>query len=84
MVYRSCVRSLVVQVGTFTNKLQFYNSVRSLHRVPSIVAGSRNRGFKRSVGMMITTGAVSNSGTIVDMLTEKDDDGGFASGGWKR
>ncbi|KAK4277533.1 hypothetical protein QN277_015520 [Acacia crassicarpa] len=82
MVYSSCIRSLVVQVGSFTNKVQFYNSVRSLHKVPSITY-SWNRGFKTSIGMMVNTGAMSNAGPIVDMLPEKDDDGGFASGGCK-
>ncbi|XP_028806830.1 probable protein phosphatase 2C 76 isoform X2 [Neltuma alba] len=33
--------------------------------------------------MMVNTGVMSNPGPIVDMLAEKDDDGGFASGGWK-
>ncbi|XP_028806827.1 probable protein phosphatase 2C 76 isoform X1 [Neltuma alba] len=82
MVYSSCIRSLVVQVRSFTNKVQFYNIVRSLHKVPSITY-SWNRGFKTSIGMMVNTGVMSNPGPIVDMLAEKDDDGGFASGGWK-
>ncbi|XP_054798704.1 probable protein phosphatase 2C 76 isoform X2 [Prosopis cineraria] len=33
--------------------------------------------------MMVNTGAMSKAGPIVDMLPEKDADGGFASGGWK-
>ncbi|KAI4307133.1 hypothetical protein L6164_030352 [Bauhinia variegata] len=33
--------------------------------------------------MMVDTGAMSRAGPIVDRLPEKDDDGGFASGGWK-
>ncbi|KAF7830679.1 putative protein phosphatase 2C 76 [Senna tora] len=82
MVYSSCIRSLVVEVGTFTNKVQLHSIVRSLHKVPSITY-SWNRGFKTSIGMMVDTGAMSRAGPIVDMLPEKDDDGGFASGGWK-
>lgn len=83
MVYSSCIKSLVVQVGNITNKVQFHNIVRSLHKVPSITY-SWNRGFKTSIGMMVDTGAMSRAGPIGDMLPEKDDGGGFASGGWKR
>lgn len=36
--------------------------------------------------MMVETGASANAkgGPVVDVLPEKDDDGGYASGGWKR
>ncbi|GFY84095.1 protein phosphatase 2C family protein [Actinidia rufa] len=33
--------------------------------------------------MMVDTGATANRGPIFDILPEKDDDGGYASGGWK-
>ncbi|XP_059667203.1 probable protein phosphatase 2C 76 isoform X2 [Cornus florida] len=33
--------------------------------------------------MMVDTGATANQGPTIDVLPEKDDDGGYASGGWK-
>lgn len=33
--------------------------------------------------MMVDTGSMSRAGPLVDMMPEKDDDGRFASGGWK-
>ena len=82
MVCSNCLRSLVVQAGTFTKKVKFNNIGRSLRTIPSrCISYSWNREFKANIRMMFDTGRVA---AVVDMLPEKDDDGGFASGGWKR
>ena len=83
MVCSSCVRSLVVQAGTFAKRVRINNTRKSLLAVPSI-SYSPIRQFKTFTVMMVDTGSVSRSaGSLVDMMPEKDDDGRFASGGWK-
>ncbi|QHO47588.1 hypothetical protein HN51_016948 [Arachis hypogaea] len=83
MVCSSCVRSLVVQAGIFAKRVRINNTRRSLQAVPSI-SYSPTRQFKTFTVMMVDTGSVSRSaGSLVDMMPEKDDDGRFASGGWK-
>lgn len=34
--------------------------------------------------MMVDSGATAKGGPVTDILPEKDDDGIYASGGWKR
>lgn len=33
---------------------------------------------------MVDSGANAKGGPVIDILSEKDEDGGYASGGWKR
>lgn len=87
MVCTSCIRSVIVQaghLGTFTKRrVQLSNTGKSLH------AGLGfkywwNREFRTSLRMMVDTSATGKRGPIIDVLPEKEDDGGYASGGWKR
>lgn len=34
--------------------------------------------------MMVDSSATANQGPVVDKFPEKDEDGGYVSGGWKR
>ncbi|OIW17068.1 hypothetical protein TanjilG_15651 [Lupinus angustifolius] len=85
MLCSSCIRSLVVQAGTYAKRLET-NSIggRSLQQV-SRISYWRNREFKKIIGMMVDTGSMSSrDGPLVDnMMAEKYDEGRFASGGWK-
>lgn len=83
MVCSSCVRSLVVQAGTFVNRVRINEFGRSLLAVQSF-SHWPIREYKTITGMMVDTGSMSSAGPLVDMMPEKDDDGRFASGGWKR
>ncbi|KAF8364768.1 hypothetical protein HHK36_033254 [Tetracentron sinense] len=40
--------------------------------------------FKAIVTMMIDTASNAKRGAVVDVLPEKEEDGGYSSGGWKR
>jgi hypothetical protein len=80
-------RSVIVQVGHIgvfsKSKVWLGDIQRSLH------AGLGlnylwNREFRTSLRMMVDTSATEKGVPIVDVLPEKDEDGGFASGGWKR
>ncbi|KAL9330970.1 hypothetical protein ACSQ67_000580 [Phaseolus vulgaris] len=82
MVCGSCVRSLVVQAGTFANRVKINGFGRSL-RVVRGFSYWPIREYKTFPGMMVDTGSMSRAGPLVDMMPEKDDDGRFASGGWK-
>ncbi|KAG4969550.1 hypothetical protein JHK82_035246 [Glycine max] len=82
MVCSSCVRSLVVQAGTFVNRVRINEFGRSLLAVQSF-SHWPIREYKTITGMMVDTGSMSSAGPLVDMMPEKDDDGRFASGGWK-
>lgn len=71
---------MVVQAGTFANRVRINGFGRSLR----VVSGfSSNSEYKTITGMMVDTGSMSRAGPLVDMMPEKDDDGRFASGGWK-
>lgn len=86
MVCTSCLRSVIVKaghIGKFAKeRVQLINIRRSLTASLGL-SFSWNREFRTSVRMMVDTGATTKQGTIVDVLLEKDDDGGYASGGWK-
>ena len=43
-----------------------------------------NRQFRTSLRMMVDASATEERRPIIDVLHEKDEDGGFATGGWKR
>ena len=43
-----------------------------------------NRQFSTSLRMMVDASATEERRPIIDVLHEKDEDGGFATGGWKR
>ncbi|PSS04437.1 Protein like [Actinidia chinensis var. chinensis] len=85
MVYSCCLRSVILQacrIGRFTKgRAQFSNLGRSLNAILGQRSWSSCR-FKKTVEMMVDTGATANRGPV-DILLEKDDDGGYASGGWK-
>lgn len=72
----------VANIGSFTRtRVELSNINKSLH------AGLRvgytwNREFRNSSKMMVDSAA--KRGPIVDVLPEKEDDGGYVSGGWKR
>lgn len=78
-------RSVIVQVGHIGvfSKSKLGDIHRSFH------AGLGlnyfwNRQYRTSLRMMVDTSATEKGVPIVDVLPEKDEDGGFASGGWKR
>ncbi|GLT53353.1 hypothetical protein SLA2020_266310 [Shorea laevis] len=77
-------RSVIVQVGNIGvfSKSKLGDIHRSFH------AGLGlnyfwNRQYRTSLRMMVDTSATEKGVPIVDVLPEKDEDGGFASGGWK-
>lgn len=77
-------RSVIVQVGHIGvfSKSKLGDIHRSFH------AGLGlnyfwNRQYRTSLRMMVDTSATEKGVPIVDVLPEKDEDGGFASGGWK-
>ncbi|KAK7385021.1 hypothetical protein VNO78_30728 [Psophocarpus tetragonolobus] len=80
MVCTSCVRSLVVQAVNFANRVKINRFGTSLRIVRSL---SYWPILEYKTGMMVDAGSMSRAGPFVDMMTEKDDDGRFASGGWK-
>lgn len=89
MVCSSCLRSVIVQTGLIGTIL----TPKRVH-LPSIgirplYVGAgltfwQNREFRKGVKMMVDSGATANQGPLVNSFPEKDDDGGYASGGWKR
>lgn len=87
MVCTSCIRSVIVQAGhigiSTRGGLPSSGFVRAVH---SGLALDRpwNCKIRTSIKMMVDTGAMENQEPVVDMMVEKEDDGGIASGGWKR
>ncbi|PSS28804.1 Protein like [Actinidia chinensis var. chinensis] len=86
MVYSSCLRSVILQachIGRFTKgRAQLSNLGRSFNAIWGQRSWWSCR-FRKTVEMMVDTGATANRGPIFDILPEKDDDGGYTSGGWK-
>ncbi|XP_021295755.1 probable protein phosphatase 2C 76 isoform X1 [Herrania umbratica] len=87
MVCNSCLRSVIVQtghIGTLLTPKRVH--LRSVGRTSHVGAGLTfwwNREFQTSAKMMVDTGATASQGPVVNMFPEKDDDGGYVSGGWK-
>ena len=74
----------VGHIGIFSkSKVQLCDTRRSL-RSGLAFKHLWNREFRTSLRMMVDTSATEERGSIVEVLHEKDEDGGFASGGWKR
>lgn len=87
MLCKSCIRSVIFQarhIGTFTTRrVKLGNTGRNLHAGFGFT-NWWNREFKTSLRMMVDTSMTGKRGPIIDVLPEKDEDGGYASGGWKR
>ncbi|KAJ6376067.1 hypothetical protein OIU77_000939 [Salix suchowensis] len=86
MLYSSCTRRVIVQVGFFCKtKLQLGNIGRSLNASRGVNYKWNRQIFTMSnVSMMVDSGSTAKRGPIVDLLMGKDDDGGgFVCRGWK-
>ncbi|KAM7463701.1 hypothetical protein LguiA_031822 [Lonicera macranthoides] len=94
MVCNICLRSVILQgghIGKLTaGGVQFRTIKRSLITTQSrslITTQSRtsfwNWKFTTARNMMVDTAAPTEGGPTMDPSSEKDDNGGYASGGWK-
>lgn len=87
MVCKSCLRSVILQVGHIGRIAEARNQFSSIRRsliTTQSLRYSWNHNLTTTRKMMVDTSATASQGSIVDILPEKDDDGGYASGGWKR
>lgn len=79
-------RNVIVQaghIGIFSKgRVQLSDIQRSLHAALGL-KNFWNRDFRKSSRMMVDASAPEKGGPIV-VLPERDEDGRFASGGWKR
>ncbi|KAJ4705870.1 Protein phosphatase 2C family protein [Melia azedarach] len=86
MICNSCIRSVIVRAGNVVifakRRVQLSNTHKSLHAGVGINY-TWNCEFRRSFKMMVDSGSTAKRGPLVDMLPEKEDDGGYVSGGWK-
>lgn len=77
---------MIVRAGNFCKRRvglgRIERGLNASHRVNY----KRNRQFfaTSSISMMVDSGSMAKGGTTVDLLPEKEDDGGYVSGGWKR
>ncbi|KAA8540019.1 hypothetical protein F0562_026711 [Nyssa sinensis] len=86
MVCNSCLRTVIVQAGNFRRFTKRRVELNDIGRSFNATLGATyllNRTFTTTGKMMVDTGASAKGGLIIDMLPEKDDDGGYATGGWK-
>ncbi|KAK3219010.1 hypothetical protein Dsin_012980 [Dipteronia sinensis] len=88
MVCNSYLRSLIIQAGNTgiltKTRVRLNNIQRSLHAGPAVGLNYTWRcEFRRYLKMMVDSGAAAKRGPVTDLLMDKDDDGGFVSGGWK-
>lgn len=89
MVCRSYLRNVIIchkSIGTISRGSLWLGSVPRIWSdklCPAYFRSYKLRKFRASVKMMVDTGATENRHSIVDVLPEKEDDGGYASGGCK-
>ncbi|XP_021729054.1 probable protein phosphatase 2C 76 isoform X2 [Chenopodium quinoa] len=89
MICSSSLRNVIIQVGCIG--VQSRGSVwlgitgRALHdkRSPSYSLSCEIRRFRASGKMMVDTSSMQNRGSVVGVLPEKGENGGYASGGCK-
>lgn len=84
MVCSGCIRNVIVQAGHIGQSAVRSVRLRAIYRSLNANIGLRytwNRQFRSSVKMMVDT---AKGEPIINVLPEKEDDGGYASGGWKR
>lgn len=85
MLCNSCVRFVDFQAAHIYRHIegrQFIKLIKSLNATRSI-SYSWNSVYTTKRTMMVDTGATAKGGPVVDVSLEKDDSGGYASGGWK-
>ncbi|KAE8650646.1 probable protein phosphatase 2C 76 [Cucumis sativus] len=85
MVCSYNIRNVIAQaghIGIINRRVQISNIWRSLPSNLGFVH-TWKREYRTSLMMMVDTGASENRGPIVDKHPEKDEDGGYTSGGWK-
>ncbi|RVW72298.1 putative protein phosphatase 2C 52 [Vitis vinifera] len=83
MVCSGCIRNVIVQAGHIGQSAVRSVRLRAIYRSLNANIGLRytwNRQFRSSVKMMVDT---AKGEPIINVLPEKEDDGGYASGGWK-
>lgn len=76
---------MIAQGGIIFSKtrLQHFSNIRrSLHEGLHL-SSSLNRELSMNLSMMVDSGSTAKRGPVVDVFPEKDDDGGYVSGGWK-
>ena len=74
-----------MQTGIFRKtRLQLGSIGRSLNASRSINYKWNRQVFLSSISMMVDSDSSDTRGPTVDLLKEKEDDGGFVSGWWKR
>ncbi|WCJ36811.1 Protein phosphatase 2C family protein [Euphorbia peplus] len=86
MICNTCIRSVIAQGGiSFRTRSQISNIRRSLHASLHLNYKSNFGSFKSSmnVSMMMDSGSSAKQGAVVDVLSEKEEEGGYFSGGWK-
>ncbi|KAK2983666.1 hypothetical protein RJ640_023200 [Escallonia rubra] len=86
MLCTSHLRSVILQAGHFGILAERRSAVKwyqGIFEWNSKAKGLWNREFTKTRKMMVDTGATASRGPIIDILLEKDDSGGYASGGWK-
>ncbi|TYK19589.1 putative protein phosphatase 2C 76 [Cucumis melo var. makuwa] len=85
MVCSYNIRNVIAQaghIGIINRRIQINNIWRSLPSNLGFVH-TWKREYRTSLMMMVDTGASENRRPIVDKHPEKDEDGGYTSGGWK-
>lgn len=82
----AAVRVVVFHAGYIYRHIegrQFIKLIKSLNATCSISYSWNSLYTARRRTMMVDTGATAKGGPVVDVSLEKDDSGGYASGGWK-
>ncbi|XP_057950431.1 probable protein phosphatase 2C 76 isoform X1 [Malania oleifera] len=86
MLCGSCIRSVILRAGNIGRLAEGVLPLGVVKRSSHAILGLKdlwNHKFWTGVRMMVDTGSMDKQGPIIDVLPEKDDDGGYLSGGWR-
>ncbi|EEF48977.1 conserved hypothetical protein [Ricinus communis] len=84
MICNTCIRSVIAQGAIFSGTRSRFGNIRRRLHAGLHLNYSFNHKSLMNISMMIDSSSTAKRGLIVDVLQEKDDDGGYVSGGWKR
>ncbi|XP_021592072.1 probable protein phosphatase 2C 76 isoform X2 [Manihot esculenta] len=82
MICNTCIRSVVARVGILSKTRSQLINIRNLNAGLHLSYTLKPE-FSMNLNMMVDSGSTAKRGPVVDVLPEKDDDGGYVSGGWK-
>ncbi|XP_021643304.2 probable protein phosphatase 2C 76 isoform X2 [Hevea brasiliensis] len=82
MICNASIRSVIAQGGILSKTRSQLSNIRSLHAGLHLSYTLKPE-LSMNLSMMVDSDSTAKRGPVVDVFPERDDDGGYVSGGWK-